>query len=478
MRLLTVDGQPLTARVDANGFFGAAFVTSAGQVIIAFEGTDLGSFEDDPEFAIAQVLADYQIYLAQSPPAYGDALSFTQTAIAAATAQGYARSDIYLSGHSLGAAEVQYVAAQTGLSGATFGGPGIPLTTIPAGRVSSLTNYVEFGDPVGNFSSNPNYEAPFLSNDQVVRYGDPTYIGDPLDRLEVQGAAAFFYPGAPDSVKAVGAGLFLTAAYEHHLLIHYAEDLNTSLAGSTSGADNVSPAQAAQIIASVLNDGVPISGGLGADVLVGSAVGDAVRGGAGNDLMSGLAGDDRIFGNAGDDTAYGNAGADLILGSRGADQLRGGQGADTLYGGQDADAVYGDLGNDYVSGDRGDDRLFGNRGADLVLGGQGADSLYGGQGADTLFGGQGNDVLSGDLGDDVLSGDLGADRYVLGPNAGADLILGFDQASGDRLDLQGQTYTAGTAADGSVLLRLSGGGTVELSGVTAAQFGSGAGAFA
>ncbi|GJE58618.1 hypothetical protein MPOCJGCO_0700 [Methylobacterium trifolii] len=74
-------------------------------------------------------------------------------------------------------------------------------------------------------------------------------------------------------------------------------------------------------------------------------------------------------------------------------------------------------------------------------------------------------MLSGDLGNDVLSGDLGADRYVFGPNSGADLILGFDRADGDRIDLQGQSYALGTAPDGNALLVLSGGGTVELAGI-------------
>ena len=73
------------------------------------------------------------------------------------------------------------------------------------------------------------------------------------------------------------------------------------------------------------------------------------------------------------------------------------------------------------------------------------------------------------LGDDTLVGGLGADRFSFGPGSGADLILGFDQASGDRIDLQGQTYSLGQDAQGNALLILSGGGTIDLVGVTQGQ---------
>ena len=174
-------------------------------------------------------------------------------------------------------------------------------------------------------------------------------------------------------------------------------------------------------------------------------------------------GSNTVYGNALNNLLNGGAGNDLLLGALGNDVLLGGTGSDTLYGGQGLDVLFGGQGNDLLSGDLGADTLSGNRGLDLLLGGQGNDTLYGGQG---------DDVLSGDAGNDVLSGDLGADRYVFGPNSGADLVLGFNQAEGDRLDLQGQTYTVDTAADGFARLTLSGGGTVELAGLRQAQVNS------
>ena len=93
--------------------------------------------------------------------------------------------------------------------------------------------------------------------------------------------------------------------------------------------------------------------------------------------------------------------------------------------------------------------------------------LSGDLGDDYLSGDLGNDTLIGGPGFDTLVGGAGGDRYVFGASTGTDLVLGFNQADGDRLDLQGQSYTLGTAADGSAQLTLSGGGTVVLAGVQA-----------
>jgi hypothetical protein len=63
---------------------------------------------------------------------------------------------------------------------------------------------------------------------------------------------------------------------------------------------------------------------------------------------------------------------------------------------------------------------------------------------------------------------------VFATGSGADQVNGFSGGGeGDRLDLQGQTFTQGTSGDGDVLLMLSGGGTIELNGIAPASFSSG-----
>ncbi len=171
------------------------------------------------------------------------------------------------------------------------------------------------------------------------------------------------------------------------------------------------------------------------------------------------AGSHGIVGTPGGDTLTGGSDADQIAGRQGNDVIVGRQGNDTLGGGQ---------GQDAIGGGQGDDQLRGGAGADTLRGGQGNDLLFGGQDNDALFGGQGNDSLAGGMGDDTLTGGLGADRFVFGFTSGHDLITDFS-GGGDTLDLQGQSYSLGTATDGFALLTLSGGGSIQLAGLTAGQ---------
>jgi Ca2+-binding RTX toxin-like protein len=184
------------------------------------------------------------------------------------------------------------------------------------------------------------------------------------------------------------------------------------------------------------------------NTIIGTNGDDTLAGSSGADIIRGLFGGDIISGGDGSDLIYGNQGTDVIYGNLGQDTEYGGQGNDTVYGGQGNDVVYGNLGNDIV---------YGNFGNDLV---------FGGQDADRLFGGQGNDTINGNLGNDTLFGNLGADRFVFGQGAGADVVMDFNAAQGDRLDVQGQTHVVSTAADGWALITLSGGGTIEMVGLT------------
>jgi VCBS repeat-containing protein len=81
----------------------------------------------------------------------------------------------------------------------------------------------------------------------------------------------------------------------------------------------------------------------------------------------------RATGN-GTDTVTGGAGADLILGQSGNDTLSGAGGNDLLCGGS---------GNDTLSGGDGDDSMDGSSGNDRLTGGPGADRFSGGSGTDT-----------------------------------------------------------------------------------------------
>ena len=173
------------------------------------------------------------------------------------------------------------------------------------------------------------------------------------------------------------------------------------------------------------------------------------RGSSASDVMVGLETADLIDGEAGDDTIAGLGGDDVLRGNAGRDLLRGGLGADTLEGGGDRDSLLGGQGADLLEGGEDSDNLSGEDGDDRLLGGEGDDVLRGDAGADTLEGGGGDDTLVGGLGPDQMEGGMGADRFAIFSLAEAlgDVILDFDAAEGDRLDLSRLDANAGTGGD-------------------------------
>lgn len=229
LRLLEVADEPLTLEVTLNGFYGAAFVTPANQVIIAFEGTYLSALARDPLFVAAQIEADRVIAAGGQPDAYGDALRFAEAVQVAALAQGIPATEIFVTGHSLGGAEAAYVAAQLDLPGETYGAPGIAAAAIPEGAISQLVNYVERGDPVGNYSANPDLLNGFLQSQQILRFGEPSYLGDLLPGLALIAVGEQFGPGTTPEENAAGLAALVGLAAEYHVLGTYAADLGVTL---------------------------------------------------------------------------------------------------------------------------------------------------------------------------------------------------------------------------------------------------------
>lgn len=358
-----------------------------------------------------------------------------------------------------------------------------------------IEEYVDFNNAVKSvvdWVNRPDTAATFENTLLVVTADhDHLYFGP-------EGATVPFQPVQPDrNGDGVPEGLFFSTNHSNQIVPlltagpgsaqigQLADQIDSAVnaQGQTVGSGRAFTDQAElgnYLLASLRLGATPLTEGN--DNLVGTEAGDAFNGLGGNDVMDGRGGNDVLTGGAGNDLAaggtgndlvYGNLGNDTLYGNQGSDLLFGGQGNDLVYGGQDDDRLYGNLGNDRLFGNRGNDLVYGNQGDDLIYGNQGTDVLYGGQGNDTLYGGQDNDLLAGGLGNDVLVGGAGADLYVFGANSGRDLVIGFNQAQGDRIRLSGQTYTLSAAQNGDAVLALSGGGTVDLAGVRVDQVGAG-----
>ncbi len=147
-----------------NGCFARAYIDSSHRIIISYEG----SFPFVPtDYGLGSTEADGSLILGLAPEALGDAVDFAENVKLAAIEQGYGSYPIYVTGHSLGGTEAEWVAYQSSIGklysapsgvgaaftisgGVTFGATGLPGYLSPGGN-SDFINYVESLDPVGNF---------------------------------------------------------------------------------------------------------------------------------------------------------------------------------------------------------------------------------------------------------------------------------------------------------------------------------------
>jgi Lipase (class 3) len=231
-------GYDLTA-----GFYAAALkVVPPGpsdQIVIAFEGTNPSSdsFRTEPVFVAAQLEADKQIYLGQVPRAFTDALAFSQRIVADAAAHGIPKENVHLTGHSLGGAEAEYVAAHLHLGGATFGAPGIVTTSQPASGDARFTNYIVQGDPVGNYSADlPDRLSNFLYRDDILHFGDIHYIGSDQGAAELDRANGLLAPDNSLAQRLEGLGILAHAAFQYHLPQAYEDALHPSVLDDRTAA--------------------------------------------------------------------------------------------------------------------------------------------------------------------------------------------------------------------------------------------------
>jgi hypothetical protein len=199
----TVNGWPMASTKTLSGMAAQVWVTPQNQIIVAYSGTTGGTnLLFNPLIALTQIIADVQAgYTNQTPQAFTDALTFAQQVQAEAAEQGYDPDTVFVTGHSLGAWEAQYVAQQLGLNGIGFEGPGLS-TTVPGNGADSLfVNTATYGDIASYMSSDLPGLYPFVPTPYVPgggvhpHYGPIVMLGDPAANNPMVNSAALWGKG-------------------------------------------------------------------------------------------------------------------------------------------------------------------------------------------------------------------------------------------------------------------------------------------
>ena len=224
----TVKGVPVTYTNDLTGTYAQVWVTPQNQIVIAYQGTTGGTnLLFNPLIAVTQVVADVAGTLADiqgtganpTPAIESDALSFAKQVEAEAAAQGYSPNNIFVTGHSLGATQAEYVAQQTGLAGIGFESPGLPTTVAGNGANSLFVNTAVYGDWVAYFTSDLPGEQPFApayvpGGGSVPHYGPIVLLGDPSSQYQLTDAAALWGTGLVGDLIFLATGL--VEFFEYH----------------------------------------------------------------------------------------------------------------------------------------------------------------------------------------------------------------------------------------------------------------------
>jgi hypothetical protein len=229
----TVNGFPVTSTDELTGEAAQVWVTPQNQIIIAYSGTTGGTnLLFNPLIGVTQALTDAQGVLTRTNPAgTADALRFAQQVETEAAAQGYAPNSVFVTGHSLGAWEAEYVAQNTRLGGIGFESLGLA-TTVPGNGADSLfVNTSTYGDPASFSSDLPGLQ-PFAptyvpGGGIYPHYGPIVMLGDPNSQTPLTNAAQLWGTGILGDLAFLFVGL--GQLFEYHLPSDQAYNLDVNL---------------------------------------------------------------------------------------------------------------------------------------------------------------------------------------------------------------------------------------------------------
>jgi hypothetical protein len=186
LQQFTVNGVALSSDPAelGDGFYASVYQNSSGQLIVAFGPTSLNPFTAYGQGTLADdaAIANNQMPLALQ----NDITQFMQQVVQTASEQNISASNIFVAGYSLGGTEAEYAMTvapygeQIG-GGAAFDSTGLPQYNNNGGQFSNFRNYLMYGDPVSNDSSDsPAGQAAGLANQDHL--GQVQFFGNQADQ--------------------------------------------------------------------------------------------------------------------------------------------------------------------------------------------------------------------------------------------------------------------------------------------------------
>ena len=324
---------------------------------------------------------------------------------------------ITLTGHSLGGALAQLVAAKTGIPAITFNAPGMQYALSKIGcstetSYDNVKNYIVMNDYIGNFREHigteyyyepiPIQYDSFLDSHNGIfglaqeELNYPITLSDNFGSYE--GIALWYYDTNNVMKNILDVGIVLTTDILENaieIIRNQIGETKRFLSYTTDNGMYILDNKEASHIINASDSSADTNGN------------DIVFANSGSDIVNGFSGDDILIGGTGDDTLYGGLGNDVLIAGN-ADNI-------TISVLQQLQENKSNITSvvQYETDSKNINKLYGGEGDDLLIGDIGHDILVSGSGADYVYGGAGRDVLCNYANSSFLNGGYGDDRYDL-----------------------------------------------------------------
>ncbi len=415
-----IDWEVINVNGGMNGFQAVAFGRNKGEdgkyaeIVIAYRGTDS---------LLDVAIDDIQIAIGAVPSQKSGAINYYDSMLEYLSNGG----SISVTGHSLGGALAQLVAADRDVSATTFNAPGMAAQSSGAEN-SNVINYVNMNDFIGCYQNHVGETRYYLTEGLKDGSFKPHSVYENQDFEK--------YITLPDGINWTWQNAIALWGYDINNKHNVQEAITSGFVTPENLKNAVDIIQKVFGITDKLETTFHYLTPTGLNYVLGDANDNKISikrtllgghekgiawGNGGNDEIFGLDDDDILIGGTDDDTIYGGKGNDVLIAGETILDI---DGLNSLINNSNninlneyytnsvsRNELYGGAGDDLLIGDKGNDKLYGGDGNDTLYGGMGDDILNAGSGSDNLIGGLGNDCLSNYEGYAILNGGSGYDNY-------------------------------------------------------------------